>query len=182
MRLSKALPTYAALAWLVLMFTAGTLFASDLVSRFAGTYKGSATVELYDGTEAQRDMSVTITPNKDGFRLDWTTTTYRTSGAKEKSYTINFVQSKREGVFAAAMKRNVFGHEVPLDPMKGEPYLWARITDDTLTVFSLFVNDDGSYELQQYDRTLADGGLQLEFRRIHEEGPLRSISTFLKRQ
>lgn len=155
--------------------------AADL-ARFSGDYKGSALVELYDGSEAQRDLSVSIRPNDEGFRLEWSTTTYRDSGAKEKRYSINFVDSARDGVFAAAMKRNVFGHEVPLDPMKGEPYLWARIKDDTLTVFSLFVNNDGSYELQQYDRTLVENGLQLEFRRLHEGRPLRSISTFLERQ
>lgn len=167
---------------LVLMLSSAQLaLAGPDLERFAGSYEGSAMVELYDGSEAQRDMSVLIAPNDNGFRLEWSTITYRDSGTKEKRYGINFIDSARDGVYAAAMKRNVFGHEVPLDPMKGEPYLWARVKDDTLTVFSLFVNSDGSYELQQYDRTLKEGGLQLEFRRLHEGKPLRSISTFLKK-
>ncbi|MEX0339566.1 MAG: hypothetical protein AB3N11_11050 [Arenibacterium sp.] len=177
--------TYMAIIGLAFMLGMGLMAqiaqAADL-ERFAGNYKGSAMVELYDGSEAKRDLSVSIKPNSEGFRLEWSTITYRDSGAKEKRYVINFVDSAREGVFAAAMKRNVFGHEVPLAPMKGKPYLGARIKDDTLSVYSLFVNSDGSYELQQYDRTLMDGGLQLEFTRLHNGEPLRSISIFLERE
>ena len=80
------------------------------------------------------------------------------------------------------MKRNVFGHEVPLDPMKGEPFVWGRIEGKTLTVFSLFIDEKGGYELQQYDRTLADGGLDLSFSRFRNGVKSRSVETFLKKQ
>ena len=151
------------------------------IERFVGDYSGSAEVDLYDGTRAKRDMSVSISKTKAGFSVKWSSTTYRDGKSKEKSYQIGFVPTERGDVFAAAMKQNVFGHEVPLDPMKGEPYVWARIKGDTLSVYSLFVNADGSYEMQQFDRTLADGGLQLEFQRVSNGLPQRSISTFLKR-
>jgi len=128
-------------------------------------------------------MSVSIRANKDGFTVSWSTISYREGDtAKEKAYTIDFVASDRDGVFAAAMTRNVFGHVVQMDPMKGEPYVWSRIHDDTLTVYSLFVGPEGGYELQQFDRTLADGGLMLEFKRLRDGEPQRSVSTFLKRQ
>lgn len=166
---------------LLCLMMIASLAQADL-SRFVGDYAGSAEVEIYDGSTAKRDMSVSIKTTKDGFRLRWTTTTYRDTDAKAKTYVINFVDSARDGVYAAAMKRNVFGHEVPLDPMKGEPYLWARVKGDTLSVYSLFVNADGSYELQQYDRTLVEDGLQLEFKRLNEGQKLRTINTVLKRQ
>jgi hypothetical protein len=66
--------------------------------------------------------------------------------------------------------------------MKGEPYVWARVIGDTLTVYSLFVDADGGYELQQFDRTLTEGGLNLEFSRISNGTQRRTTKAFLDRQ
>ncbi|MEO9575677.1 MAG: hypothetical protein ABJ263_07080 [Tateyamaria sp.] len=151
-------------------------------SAFIGTYSGSAEVVALDGSLIPRDMSVEISETKDGFRVQWTSVTYRGDGSvREKSYEIDFVDSDRDAVFAAAQRKNVFGHVVQLDPMKGEPYVWARIVDETLTVYSLFVGADGGYSLQQYDRTLADGGLNLRFQTIRDGEIQRAVETFLAR-
>ena len=150
--------------------------------RFVGSYTGSAVVRSRDGTEIPRDMSVTIAAEKNGFTVEWTSVTYRPDGTrKEKSYEIAFVESGRDGVYSAAQKRNIFGHLEPLDPMKGEPYAWARLTGDTMTVYSLFVDETGGYSLQQYDRTLADGGLNLRFQVILNGEIQRAVETFLTR-
>ena len=150
------------------------------ITRFVGEYSGSAQVTSSDGRRTPRDMSVEISQTEEGFRVRWTSVTLRSGGArKEKSYAIDFVPSDRGSVFAAAMRKNVFGHEVPLNPMKGEPYVWARITGDTLTVFSLFVDADGGYSMQQYDRTLAEGGLDLRFQTIRGGEIERAVETFL---
>lgn len=150
------------------------------VSRFVGNYTGEAEVVSKDGSTQARDMSVEISETKDGFRVTWTSTTYRADGSvKAKTYTVDFEPSAREGIYAAAQERNVFGHNVQLDPMKGEPYVWGRIVDDTLSVFSLFVSDDGGYEIQQFDRTLADGGLMLEYQAVVNGVVLRTVSTLL---
>ncbi|MEO0380988.1 MAG: hypothetical protein AAF252_12015 [Pseudomonadota bacterium] len=151
-------------------------------SAFIGTYSGSAEVVALDGSVIPRDMSVEISETSDGFRVQWTSVTYRTDGeAREKSYEIDFVDSDRDAVFAAAQRKNVFGHEVQLDPMKGEPYVWARIVGKTLTVYSLFVGADGGYSMQQYDRTLAEGGLDLRFQAIRDGEIQRAVETFLAR-
>ena len=80
------------------------------------------------------------------------------------------------------MKRNVFGHNVQLDPMKGEPYVWGRIDGDTLSIYSMFVTEDGGYEIQQFDRTLATGGLELQFQNVLNGVIQRTVSTFLEKQ
>lgn len=153
------------------------------IADFVGDYAGSAEVEQVDGTKIPRDMSVSIAQTEDGFRVKWTSTTYKPDGrTKQKSYSIDFVPSERDGVFSAAMTRNVFGHAVQLDPMKGEPFVWGRIIGDTMTVYSLFVDDVGGYELQQFDRTLTEGGLQLSFTRLHNGDKKRSVKTLLERQ
>jgi hypothetical protein len=153
------------------------------ISDFVGTYTGSAEVTSQDGTVLPRDMSVEISATRDGFEVQWTSVTLRSDGRRsEKSYAIDFVPSDRDAVYAAAMRRNVFGHEVQLDPMKGEPYVWSRIEGETLTVYSLFVDEEGGYSLQQYDRTLSEGGLDLRFQVIRDGEILRAVETFLIRQ
>lgn len=157
--------------------------AGDGIEPFIGNYVGSAEVVDADGTATPRDMSVSIQEIRGGFNVSWTTTTYRPDGrVKEGSYSVDFRTTERPDVYSAAMKRNVFGHEVPLDPMKGEPFVWGRIVGDTLTVFSLFIGETGDYELQQFDRTLTEGGLNLSFSRFRNGEKSRSVDTFLKKE
>ncbi|WP_187430088.1 hypothetical protein ROLI_023760 [Roseobacter fucihabitans] len=168
---------------LVLMVVASAAAAQADISRFLGVYDGSATVTSADGKTHDRDMNVVISHTRNGFRVDWTSTTYRPDGtSKAKSYSVEFVPSDRGDVYAAAMKRNVFGHDVQLDPMKGEPYVWSRIDGDTLSVYSLFVAEDGGYEIQQFNRTLAVGGLNLDYKSVRNGEIQRTVSTFLKKQ
>lgn len=153
------------------------------IADFVGSYSGSANLVNADGTKTPRDMSVRIEESRGGFNVRWTSTSYRADGrVKEKTYSIDFRPSDRDGIYSAAMTRNVFGHAVQLDPMRGEPFVWGRIDGATMTVYSLFVDDAGGYELQQYDRTLAEGGLMLEFSRLRNGVLARSVTTFLKRE
>ena len=175
----RVLEMLGVLALLIVMATSVRAEFSD----FVGTYTGSAEITSADGTKSPRDMNVEISETRKGFRVMWTSVSFRGDGSrKEKSYTIDFVPSDRDAVFAAAMRKNVFGHEVQLNPMKGEPYVWSRITGDTLTVYSLFVGEDGGYNLQQYDRTVTEGGLDLRFQMISDGEIQRAVETFLKRQ
>lgn len=177
------------LAMTVLTFMAGasgfvrSAAAEASVDAFYGSYAGSATLERADGSSEDRDMSVEIGPTKDGFNVKWVSISYKNDGRKkEKAYSIDFIPSMRDGIYSAAMTRNVFGHAVPLDPMNGEPFVWGRIDGDTMTVFSLFLSDNGDYEFQQFDRTLSDGGLMLDFSYFRQGQLQRSVSTLLARQ
>ncbi|MEP2642335.1 MULTISPECIES: hypothetical protein [Roseobacteraceae] len=170
----------------IAMVLAATMLAQVAgadVMRFVGAFEGSATVVSADGSAHKRDMSVEIAQTLTGFSVAWSTNTYRADGStKEKSYLVEFVGSDRADVYSSAMKRNVFGHDVQLDPMRGEPYVWSRINGDTLSVYSLFVAPDGGYEIQQFDRTLADGGLTLDYKSVRNGEVQRTVSTFLERQ
>ncbi|MBB94650.1 MAG: hypothetical protein CML68_08615 [Rhodobacteraceae bacterium] len=164
------------------MVSCATAGLAAEVSDFVGSYMGTAEVQSGDEVQ-QRELSVEVAETKQGFRVDWTTITYRGDGrVKEAAYSINFVPSDRDDVFAAAMTKNMFGHDVQLNPMKGEPFVWARIIGDTMTVFSLFVDDEGGYEIQEFNRTLAEGGLELDFLSVRNGALRRRIETFLERQ
>ena len=146
--------------------------------KFIGAYSGSAQVD--GGT--RRDMSVRIGRAKGGFEVQWKSISYKPDGRiKEKEYVVGFQATQRAEIFASTMGVDLFGNAVPLDPMKGDPYVWGRIIGDTLTVFSLLIDEGGGYEMQQYNRTLADGGLSLEYLRIRNGEKLKTINAFLKR-
>lgn len=165
-----------------LLMVASTVAQAD-IAPFVGSYVGSAEVVSADGSTRKRDMSVEISDTAAGFRVGWTSITYRADGsAKEKSYLIEFLPSERGDVYAAAMKRNVFGHDVQLDPMRGEPFVWSRIEGETLSVYSLYVAEDGGYEIQQFDRTLTVGGLDLAYKAVRNGEIQRTVSAFLERQ
>lgn len=152
------------------------------IQDFFGTFEGSANVEE-GGTEENRDMSVTISKTSKGFEVDWTSTIYKTDGRKkENQYKIQFTPTQRAGIYASAMKSNVFGKAVPLDPLKGDPYVWSRLSGDTFSLFSLLIDEDGNYMVQEYHRTLAEGGLDLEYKRFRDGVALKSVDAFLKKR
>jgi hypothetical protein len=171
----------ARLLMLLALLLPGMAGAVD-ISRFVGVYAGTAEF-VVDGTPQQRDMSTTIEATRDGFELNWTSVTYKSDGrTKEKTYAIEFVPSERDNIYQSAMKSNLFGKAVPLDPLKGEPFVWARFEGDMLSVFSLFINEAGNYEVQEFHRTLVPEGLHLRFLRVHNGVTEREIETLLERQ
>ncbi|MDF3416017.1 hypothetical protein HKX54_16230 [Sulfitobacter sp. M57] len=152
------------------------------IDRFEGTFTGQAEFTV-NGAAQKRDMSTTIKAQNDGFVLSWTSVTFRSDGrTKEATYTIQFVPSARDNIFQSAMKKNLFGKATPLDPLQGEPFVWARFEGDMFSVFSLFINETGDYEVQEFHRSLAEGGLDLLFRRFRNGTLDREIKTLLLRQ
>lgn len=177
----RALLTLPAVVFSLFMLLPSLLFAAD-ADRFAGTYTGQAETVL-DGETKGRDLRASIAPTDDGFTLSWTSVSYRKNGdVRENTYEIEFVPSQRDSIYGSAMKTNMFGKQVPLDPLKGEPFVWSRFEGDTFSVFSLFINEVGTYELQEYHRTLVDGGLDLLFRRVSNGVPQKEIKAFLARE
>ena len=90
--------------------------AERAIKDFYGTYVGRSISNIGEGL-SQRDLNVVIKKHKKGFTLDWTTVTRKADGkVKSKSYSINFRATQRSGIFASAMRNNVFGGAEPLDP------------------------------------------------------------------
>jgi hypothetical protein len=150
--------------------------------RFFGEYEGEAISEG-DGEVTKRDLRVTIAPYENGFNVTWVAITQRPDGTlKRKEYSINFSPSSRENIFRSAMRKDLFGQAVPLDPLEGDPYVWARIEGDTLSVHALLIAETGGYELQAYNRTLIEGGLRLEYSRVRDGKVLRTVTGVLTRR
>ncbi len=155
--------------------------AADPIDPFIGKYTGKATSTL-DAKLTDRDLNFEIKRHGKGFSVRWVTIIPRKDGSsKRTSYRIRFDQTRKANLFSAAMRRNVFGAPVPLDPIKGDPYMWASIRGKTLGVYGIHVTEDGGYELQIYERMLAPGGIKLSFKRIRNGKALKEISGFAKR-
>ncbi len=156
-------------------------WAAEPISPFLGTYRGQGVADP-DHELSARDLDVTIAPVAGGFSVAWTTAVRGEDGtSRRKSYTIEFEPSGRVGIFASRMRTNMFGERVPNDPLRGVPYVWARLNGPTLSVYALLITDDGGYEMQVYHRTLADGGLALKFLRLREGEAVRTVTALLKR-
>jgi hypothetical protein len=183
--------TFAGLL-LVCTLLAGSLLAGSLlraapqaaanssVDRFFGTYEGR-TIDAPDGTLSARDLSVTIRQKGNGFALDWTTVIHHSRGPKRQSYSIDFSSTARPDTFASSMHLDIFGEAGPLDPLKGQPYVWAHLAGITLTVYALTIPNDGGYEIQTYERTLTADGMDLRFARDLNGKEEKMITGTLKR-
>jgi hypothetical protein len=167
----------------ILLFDSSAAWANhEPIERFYGHYKGHVNL-LADGKEMERDLSVSIKPQEGhSFNITWTTVTTKSSGkTKAKTYSIDFVPTHRANIYSSAMKTNVFGGRVAMDPLKGDPYVWARIAGKTLTVYALLITDAGGYEMQVYERALIERGLHLKFSRILDGKTLKFIEADLTR-
>ena len=151
------------------------------IEPFFGEYRGK-TISEDDGETTTRDLGVSIEPDGEYFKITWSTVTRRADGElKHKSYAISFTPTHRPEIYRSAMRTDMFGNRVPMDPLSGDPFVWCRISGKTLTVYALLINDAGRYDLQVYDRTLVDKGLDLKFTRLREGHPPRALSAFLER-
>jgi len=165
----------------VVVFLPVKSFAGSDFEAFYGHFVGSSVSEGSAQIQ-KRDIDVTIKPYKRGFNITWSTVTHRAGKQSKKSaFSINFRLSGRDNVFGSAMGKDKFGNEIPLDPLKGKPYVWAIIDGKTMTVNSLLVLEDGGYEIQTYERTLIDGGMSLEFSRIRNGEILKKVTSQLRR-
>jgi len=165
----------------VLLFTLSVFVQAQepLYDKFFGKYSGQVDVT----GDQTRNLEVEINSIKNGFNVSWKTIKSDQSGSgKTKSYSIDFIPSDRNGIYGSAMKTNLFGGQEALDPMKGEPYFWAKITNQTLTIFGMLITEDGDYEIQRYDRTLQGDEMQVEYTLTKGDDFIKKINALLNKQ
>lgn len=152
-----------------------------VIQPFFGRFEGK-TISRGDGETTNRDLSVVIQPDGDRFRVEWTTVTRQVDGElKHKTYSIGFEPSQRPGIFRSTMRTDMFGNQVPLDPLKGDPYVWCHVAGRVMTLYSLQITDDGGYDLQTYERTLEGDLMSLHFTRLREGNEPKELTATLQR-
>jgi hypothetical protein len=144
------------------------------MAAFFGTFQGGGVAEnedsAYFGVTA-RDFDVVIEADQSGFAVTWTSV-IRSGGnpanpdVRRKSATKKFRATPMEHVYRATDSG---------DPLTGGELCWARIMGNTLTVYIVTVRKGGAYEIQQYDRSLTGGGMDLVFKRIRDGEEVRTV-------
>ena len=173
--------TFLGLAVGVLVGAAVAEAQSGGIQRFYGSYVGEAVSESGDELD-KRDISAEITPQGKGFKVKWTVVIKRGSDKPRRvEYTIAFSPTKRPDIYSSQMRTDVFGNAVPLDPLAGDPYIWARIDGNKFWMYALFVTDTGGYEMQTYERTLVPDGMDLRYSRVRDGEVLRTVIGKLKK-
>jgi hypothetical protein len=150
--------------------------------KFHGEWVGKAIADT--GAEIEpRDIRVKIKPQEQGFSVTWVLVIHKAAGKDKRSeFSVSFQPTKRPNIFGSAMRLDVFGNATPLDPLRGEPYVWARVEGITLTIYALVITDVGGYELHTYERTLLRGGMmKLNYHRVVNGEVLRVVTGTLER-
>ena len=183
MRLEPRLRLAAAVAS-TLAFAAPAAWAAASLEPFFGTYVGVAEVKDFRGGGAvrQRDMDIVIEPYKQGgFRIHWVNVALvdgkrAAPGVERRVQTVLFEPAEDRGFFVEVAESSPFRERGETHPMRGDPVRWASLDEEGLHVYSFLVLEDGRYELQVYDRTLTDIGLDIRFQRIVDGEVVREIT------
>ena len=152
--------------WMIVLVAAlglGSVAKADQASTpdaFYGRFQGTGFT--HDPNAAlfglgARDLDVEIGPaDGGGFFVSWTTVMQSggDKGAKTKSSKVVFVPSGRPGIYTGRSEGTA----------ANEGMSWASIGDGAMTVRLLRILDDGTYEIQTYQRSLNDDGMFVFFR------------------
>ena len=155
--------------------------ADSAISDFFGDFRGRTLFPM--GEVKNRDLRVLVSAygRFGGFTMLWETTIHEAGGKQRLDrHLYNFRPSRNPGVFAVA-RTDADGNPVVVDPMSGEPVVWARISGDTLSVILVAIAENGDLVTQMYDRTLTEDGLRLLFRRFVNGEKARELRGTLKR-
>ncbi|ANK81063.1 MAG: hypothetical protein TEF_09840 [Rhizobiales bacterium NRL2] len=161
---------------LILAASAGVTQAREVsIGAFEGVWRGSAVSESDISTHFRvtaRDMDVEIRGESGGgFSVRWATI-LRQKGVPDAP--VEVLKEARVSFVPDPDRTKVWRSARGGDPMSGEGYYWARLEEQTLTVYGLGVAADGTAELQVYRRTLTDLGMELEFIRTVDGEPVRT--------
>lgn len=164
---------------LLLIFTCASLpvMGETNLDPFAGQWRG-VVVEHKDGFELAADsMVLQLKQDAKGFDLKW--------GTPDGGDQARFIETDQPGVFStSASKRGfmgLFSSSEEINPLAGDPLIWARFEADSLTVYKLAIDDLGAFSLDRFHMVPAENSLQLRFtRRAHGEAE-RSFVARLER-
>jgi hypothetical protein len=172
----------AAVLLLSLLPCAPAVAADPAFGKFFGQYQGRSDT-IPAGEKEPRELSVTIGPyKKNGFTIEWKTRLHKADGrVKQSGLSVNFISTHRSNVFASAMRTDLFGHQVPLDPLKGDPFVWVTTRGETLTLYVIRIADNGEQDLQIDELTRMPQGLHLKFTGFYGSEPVRRLTATLKK-
>ena len=146
---------------LVVLLTGPSAAQNDLsIKAFVGTWQGSGIATAPDDlfNESVRDLDVVIRTVGQGFTIDWTTVVRKGPVGNRK--TVKRATSK---TFQPTARPGIYRGDGGGDLLDGAVLTWARLEKQTLSVFTLEIDETGDMGFSRYDRTLTAIGMELAF-------------------
>ena len=134
--------------------------AAASIEDFAGSWQG-------EGDDGSGERLTLTLDGGGGFHASWTEPG---AGADTPVLEAGFAPSDRPNVYSYApetgsLLSRMFAAPASGNPLAGETLLWARLDQETLSIYSLAVADDGGFELDLHRWTLEADALLLHFSR-----------------
>jgi hypothetical protein len=181
MTVNRVMAWISPVAAAMLMLGVASAVATELRD-FHGSFEGVAiaSVESPEGQDTElsiRNLDMAIGPaGRDGFWIDWQTLIRSEDASgmpkyRRKSSRLEFVQV-RPGVYRGPSGQGDDDVEYTS---------WANLLNDTLTVYELARQVDGSFSLATYRRTLTEVGLALEFTYLRNGERIRRVEAEMRR-
>ena len=160
-------------------FAGPTVWASSVAAQgieaFFGRFQGSGISENADSiyfAVSVRDLDVQISPTANGgFMLDWTTITRERGDPNNPT-----VKSKQTSkVFNPTDRPGVYRAPDTGDVLDGHPVWWSRVDGTKLYTYMMMIEENGSWHVQKYERTVSGSGMELVFERLRDGDETREV-------
>ena len=170
--------------------SAGAAAEDPTIEDFAGDWRGAelrVSGAAEDLKPSPADLDVQVVAADAGFQMSWTVFRRAEGGTFEsQKIDASFAPTERPGVFAfepgsSSLLTRLFADPATANPLEGEALLWARLAGATLTVYSLAIDTDGSFDLDRYARTLTDQGMTARYDHRIENDLILTVEGRLER-
>ncbi len=167
----------------ILLFSGAAAAADGIVEKFFGSFAGTTT---WGAGLSPRDINVVIAPRGEGFTVAWDTISLRDpTKPKRKSHAVDLVATPHDNLFVAKAHLGRTDGPLASDPLKGAlpktPLVWARVENDTRSLYTLERTADGRADVQAYHRTLSGDRMKLHFIRYLEGKAVKQTKGKMRR-
>jgi hypothetical protein len=179
-----------ALAAMVLLTAPYTARADTELENFLGEWRG-VEVGVGDAAEAPKlspaDLDTAITEEDGGFRIRGLALGREPDGSVvPRQMDVTFAPTDTPGVFAfepgsGGILSSLFADPAVGNPLQGDTLLWARVAGDTLHVYSLAIEPNGGYALEQSTGKVAGDGMVTKYELRLENDRVVTIEGRLER-
>ncbi len=154
--------------------------AAEPIDPFVGRYEGESVSDAR-GLLAAGDIGLRIRREGQGFLADWRSTVSGPEGVQRSNHEVFFEPIRERPVYRAHGQPGVSGQLRSADPMRGEPYFWARLEGATLILYAMRIEPAGSLDLRIYRYGLAGARTSFAFRHLRDGLPVSDATGWLRR-
>lgn len=155
--------------------------ATPTIDAYVGVFEGKS-VNDSQGALTADDIDVEIRPAPNGFLIDWRSATVENDRVQRLNHEVIFERASANNVYRMYHGPNTRGVASAPPLIDGEPYFWARLTEDALIVYVMKIERDGSVDLRIYLRSVEGNRLRFEFTRLRDKEIVQTASGVLRRR